>query len=192
MSFAESLKDSVSSIFGWDRELLDGVTRSSRLWREQVDQWWANRLNIPDLTPRWVLQNIGTEVFRNNFHDDIWIASLENKLTKTDDNIVITDCRFKNEIESIRRSSGIVIQVKRGSDPEWYQSAICYNSGPKNLGWALSRQELELANIHASEYSHVGLTVDYVIENNTTIDDLNNKVNDLVLSYQSSKYRAAA
>ena len=56
MSFAGTLKDAVAAVFGWDRELLEGSTKASREWREQVDEWWANRLGIPDLTPRYILQ----------------------------------------------------------------------------------------------------------------------------------------
>lgn len=97
VSFAGTLKDAVAAVFGWDRDLLEGSTKMSREWREQVDEWWANRLDIPHLTPRWVLQQWGTEVCRNGFHNDIWVASVENKLRMTQDNIVITDCRFANE-----------------------------------------------------------------------------------------------
>ena len=80
-SFANSLKDGVANIFGWDRQMLEGRTKQSREWREQVDPWWATRLGMKDLTPRWVLQYFGTEVVRSGFHDDMWIASLENKLS---------------------------------------------------------------------------------------------------------------
>ena len=97
-SFANTLKDAVSSVFGWDRILIEGRTKEAREWREQVDPWWATRLAMPHLTPRWVLQYWGTEVCRTGFHDDIWIASLENKMRKTFDNIVISDVRFPNEI----------------------------------------------------------------------------------------------
>ena len=90
-SFADNLKDAICNIFGWDREMLEGRSKSSREWREQVDPWWSARLNIPHLTPRWVLQYMGTDVIRGNFHDDMWLASLENKLRKTDDDIVISD-----------------------------------------------------------------------------------------------------
>ena len=36
-SFANTLKDAVASVFGWDRELIEGRTRQAREWREQVD-----------------------------------------------------------------------------------------------------------------------------------------------------------
>ena len=56
ISFAASLKDAVAAVFNWDRELLEGTTKQSRQWREQVDTWWADRLQMSNLTPRWVLQ----------------------------------------------------------------------------------------------------------------------------------------
>lgn len=186
LSFAESLKDTVAAVFGWDREMLDGVTKSSRAWREEVDPWWATRLNIPNLTPRMILQNWGTELFRNHFHDEIWVASVERKLSKTQDSIVITDCRFANEVDAIHKSGGIVVRVKRGQDPSWYDAAVAYNSGPKHMGWALARRELEDAKVHASEYSHCGLNFDVVIENDSTIDELHKKVNNLLEDRQLS------
>ena len=116
-SFADSLKDSVAAVFGWDRTMLEGRTKESREWREQVDKWWADRLAMPTLTPRWVLQYWGTEVCRKTFHDDIWIASLENKLRQSKDNIVISDCRFPNEIKTIKQAGGKMILVSRGDLP---------------------------------------------------------------------------
>ena len=97
-SFANTLKDAVASVFGWDRVMLEGRTKQAREWREQIDPWWAERLSIPELTPRWVLQYWGTEVCRKAFHDDIWITSLENKLRRTKDDIVISDCRFPTKL----------------------------------------------------------------------------------------------
>ena len=122
-SFAGNLKDSMSAIFGWDREMLEGRSKSSREWREQVDPWWAERLNMPELTPRWILQYVGTDVIRANFHNDMWIASLENKLRKSEDDIVISDVRFKNEVTMLRNLGAICIEVTRGDKPEWFQTA---------------------------------------------------------------------
>jgi hypothetical protein len=179
-SFANTLKDAVSKVFGWDRELLEGRTKQAREWREQVDPWWAERLNTPTLTPRWVLQYWGTEVCRKGFHDDIWIASLENKLRNSTDHIVISDCRFPNEIKSIRNAGGLVVRVVRGPEPEWYQDAINYNEGQKNMSWALSRSYLEKLKIHASETAWVGTKFDAVLDNNGTLDELFSQVQQLM------------
>jgi hypothetical protein len=182
-SFANTLKDAVSSVFGWDRTLLEGRTKEAREWREQVDPWWAERLNMPNLTPRLMLQLWGTEVCRKGFHDDIWIASLENKLRTTKDNVVISDCRFPNEIASIKRAGGKVIRVVRGPEPEWYDAAISFNRGAKgNTTWALSERKLKQLGIHASETSWVGTKFDHVIDNNGSIQELYDQLTSQVLS----------
>jgi len=180
-SFASSLKDAVAQVFGWDRELLEGHTKYSREWREQIDPWWAKRLDMPNLTPRWILQYWGTEVCRKGFHDDIWIASLENKLYNTKDNIVISDCRFPNEIKSIKNAGGITVRVVRGPNPKWYDAAVAYNKGPDgNTMWALSKNMLDKHKVHASEYSSVGLPYDHVINNNGSIEDLYKQLESII------------
>lgn len=179
-SFANTLKDAVAAVFGWDRTLLEGRTKEARAWREQVDEWWAERLNIPTLTPRWVLQYWGTDVLRNHFHDDIWIASVENKLRKTTDDIVISDCRFPNEISAIKKSGGIVVKVVRGQDPAWMEHAVNYMSGPKTIGWAIAKDALMKAKIHTSEYSWAATDFDAVLDNNSSIDNLYFQVQQVV------------
>jgi hypothetical protein len=179
-SFANTLKDAVSAVFGWDRVLLEGRTKQARDWREQKDIWWSERLGR-DITPRWVLQYWGTEVCRQGFHDDIWIASLENKMRRTTDNIVISDVRFPNEIKAIHNAGGTVIRVKRGDDPDWYDAAISMNKGERgNMTWALSKHKIESLGIHASETAWVGGDIDIVIENNGTIDELYESIKNQV------------
>jgi hypothetical protein len=188
-SFANTLKDAVSAVFGWDRVLLEGRTKEAREWREKQDDWWTNRLDRV-ITPRWVLQYWGTEVCRQGFHDDIWIASLENKMRKTNDDIVISDVRFPNEITAIHNAGGKVIRIKRGPEPEWYDSAVSYNKGPNgNTSWALSQRRLEQLKIHASETAWVGGNIDITISNDGSIDDLfadiKNQVSDPPASMES-------
>ena len=184
-SFANTLKDAVSAVFGWDRTLLEGRTKQAREWREQVDPWWAERLGMPHLTPRWVLQYWGTEVCRKSFHDDIWIASLENKLRNSKDNVVISDCRFPNEIKAIKTAGGIVIRVKRGPEPDWYQDAINANEGKGNMSWMLSSERLKKLGIHASETSWVGTKFDHVLENDASINDLFKSVETVLTTVQA-------
>lgn len=171
-SFANTLKDAVSSVFGWDRDMVEGRTKQAREWREQKDEWWSNRLGM-DITPRLVLQLWGTEVCRRGFHDDIWIASLENKLRNSTDDVVISDCRFPNEIKAIRDAGGIIVWVKRGPLPEWYDWAVSANQGEvANFTWATSKHKLEKAGIHASETSWVGTEFNAELDNNSTLDAL--------------------
>ena len=174
-SFANTLKDAVANVFGWDRTLLEGRTAEARAWREQVDTWWAERLNMPHLTPRWILQYWGTEVCRQGFHDDIWIASVENKMRKTSDNIVISDVRFPNEIKAIHTAGGIVIWVQRGELPSWHIMAAKANNGD-----AVAAEKLKSLGVHASETAWVGRDIDHVISNNTSIDDLYTQIKNLV------------
>jgi hypothetical protein len=136
---------------------------------------------MPNLTPRLMLQLWGTEVCRNGFHDDIWIASLENKMRKTSDNIVISDVRFPNEIKAIHNAGGIVVRIKRGDDPEWYDAAVSVNAGPNgNTTWSLSKALLNQLNIHASETAWVGGAIDHTVYNDTTIDALFEQIRCLV------------
>lgn len=174
-SFAGSLKDAVAFVFGWDREMLEGRTKQSREWRERVDPWWSKRLNMPNLTPRWVLQYWGTEVCRKGFNDDIWIASLENKLQNTTDNVVISDCRFPNEIAAIKNAGGKVIWVKRGSLPTWYDTALSANQGNE-----IEKKLMSELGIHASEWSWIGTEFDAIIDNNQGIGDLYKSIELLV------------
>ena len=178
-SFAGTLKDAVAAVFGWDRELLEGRTPEARAWREQVDTWWATRLAMPNLTPRWVLQYWGTEVCRRAFHDDIWIAALEARLSRRSDNTVISDVRFPNEINSIRRAGGKIVWVKRGKLPDWYGVALAANNNLPQPN--ASSQILTELGVHISETAWVGTKFDYEIDNNGTIDELYTNIKNLVL-----------
>jgi len=119
-SFASVVKDIISLMFGWSREKLEGLTKEDREWREQIDPWWSQTLQMPLLSPRYVMQYIATDLFRDSFHPDIWVKIVENQLIQCgNQNVVISDCRFRNEIDMIRRLKGIVIHVHRNV-PKWF------------------------------------------------------------------------
>lgn len=179
VSFAGTLKDACASIFSWDRDALEGIDSESRKWRESIDTWWAERLGIPHLTPRWVLQNIGTDVMRTHFHPDIWIASAEKKMHDVGGNIVISDVRFPNEIISIHnQTGGCIWRVIRGESPSWWNLAISASSNSDHSVQA--QKELERLGVHRSEWEWASNTPDHIIQNNGTLDDLREKVRHLV------------
>lgn len=182
-SFAGTLKDAVASVFGWDRELLEGRTPEARAWREQRDEWWSNRLGM-NITPRWVLQYWGTEVCRHGFHDDIWIAALEARLSRRSDHTVISDVRFPNEIASIRNAGGKIVWVKRGDMPVWCNELIKIR---KESTPGVATDYMKQYNVHASEWAWVGTEFDYEINNNGTIEELYSQIKSLVLTEPLAK-----
>jgi uridine kinase len=186
-SFAAPLKDAAAVIFGWDREMLEGRTKQARIKREEVDTWWAEKLNIPNFSPRMALQLLGTEAMRNVFSDDIWTASLERRMRETMDDTVISDCRFANEMSAIKNSGGIVVRITRGPNPDWYSIAETANqhvwdNKPVSAASIEAKKQLEALGIHASEHSWIGAPFDAVIDNNGEISDLYNQIKKLLPS----------
>ena len=168
ISFADKLKDSVATMFSWDRELLDGKTVESREWRETVDTYWTNEIGR-EITPRLVLQLFGTECMRNGFYDGIWVSLTKKKiLDNPDTNYVIPDTRFPNEAKMLYEINGEVWRVKRGKDPAWF-------SEYQELG-------VEPTNQHPSEWAWAQTKFKHIIDNNGTIDELKSQVLNLLAS----------
>jgi hypothetical protein len=142
-------------------------TKEDREWREEIDPIWSKLLDMPLLSPRYAMQYLATELFRNHFHPDIWLKVVENQLNKYE-NIVISDCRFTNEINMIQKYGGKIIHVHRNI-PSWFYR---YQQG----------EEVEyIKNIHISEYQWIRTHKDYIIENNTSIEDLIKNINEIYI-----------
>jgi hypothetical protein len=173
-SFANSVKDAVSVIFSWDRNMLEGDTPESRVWRENADIWWSTELNR-EITPRLALQLMGTEAGRDVFHPDLWIKSLYRRIDPSK-NYVISDVRFPNEIAAIRANGGKIFRVKRGDEPYWYETAYKQNTSTAEEQWVLEDNgelmEQKYPEVHNSEWAWVGQQIDATIENNDTLEKL--------------------
>jgi hypothetical protein len=110
------------------------------------------------MTPRLLLQLIGTDCGRNIVHPNIWINSALNAYDAVKDNWLITDTRFVNEATAIhnKHKDNILIRV---------------NSNRCN---SYDLHESETALDHYTEF-------DYVIDNNGTIDELIQKVKEILI-----------
>lgn len=159
-SFASPLKHITSHLFNWPRNLLEGDTLESRQFREKKDEWWSNRLGT-DITPRLMLQTIGTEAMRDCIHPDFWVACLERRI-RSDYDYVITDVRFPNEIDCIHKMGGKIVEIQRGNPAEWYVHACMYNNGHSDIK----------PDVHYSEWAWMGYKTDYTINNDGGIEDL--------------------
>lgn len=164
LTFASTLKDVVAILFSWPRDLLEGLTEESRLWRETVDDFWSAKLSIPSFTPRKALQMIGTDLFRIHFNNDIWINIIENKIgamlkNNPNTNIVISDCRFTNEFSLIKQfSDSHIIMILREN-----------NNSINKL-------------YHSSETEWINYNFDVILQNDNSIEDLKTNLKSLLSS----------
>ena len=98
------------------------VTENGENWH-----YYKPAIELIKLTPRLLLQLIGTECGRNIIHPDVWVNSLmvdykpidrRTWQDPDDSNItipkwLITDIRFPNEVKAIRNREGIIIRIER-------------------------------------------------------------------------------
>ncbi len=113
------------------------------------------------MTNREILQKVGTDAMRNNFHPDVWVKAKEWEIT----NIVsckemffITDVRFPNEADCVHRNGGIIVYIDRPA--------------------------LEL-NDHASENMLANEHIDLHICNDGTLEELADKLTPLYHKYMT-------
>jgi len=106
------------------------------------------------LTPRLILQLLGTEGGRDVIHPNIWVNATLGDLTDND-RVIITDTRFPNEVEGIKRKKGIVIKIIR-------PSKVSTSSHPSETA--------------LNDYTNW----DYVIVNDGTLEELETKVTEML------------
>ena len=168
LSFADKLKDGVASVFGWDRDMLEGDTDRSRIWREKADVFWSNETG-GEVTPRLVLQLFGTDCMRNGFFDGIWVSLVKQKILENPDtNWVIPDVRFPNEMRMINSVQGQVWQVRRGDMPDWFYQR-------RDNG-------IEPEDVHASEWAWIesDSNFDRIVSNDGSLEELLEKIQKIL------------
>lgn len=109
LAFANPLKESLKSLFGFNDDQLYGNSK------EKYDEYWKT-------TPREIMQYIGTDIIRNNLtkllphiNNNFWIMRMKLEIDKYNDYdyILINDVRFQNETDLIQSLEGFVIKIVR-------------------------------------------------------------------------------
>jgi len=105
--FAGPLKSAVQTMFGLTDDHTDGDLKESPI------DW------LDGVTPRQIMQTLGTEWGRDCIHTDLWLRVADRALERTSDHgypgIVISDVRFDNEAEFVRERGGSVVHIRRES-----------------------------------------------------------------------------
>jgi len=147
-AFAFKLKKIVALLAGCDFDL----TLSQEGKNVYIEQF--------DKTIGEMLQGIGTNALRDNFDKNVWINGLFTDL-KTGSNYIITDVRFKNEADALRKKGAFLVRVNRPNNP------IAENS---------NRDLTHPSETDLDDYQYF----DAIIENKGTLDDLEYSVKKLL------------
>lgn len=107
MSFAGPLKKTAATLFN----LPDLYFHNRELKEKPLEDW-------DGLSPRHILQMLGTEAVRNTFGENFWIKRWLNEYSGVSiySNVVVTDVRFNNEAQIIRDLGGIIVHIVRPGD----------------------------------------------------------------------------
>lgn len=151
LNFADPLREVCHIVYGVDyEEMLDPILKEQPLTR------W------PFKAPRELLQQIGTDMFRN-YIDDTWVESWRMKVQKLLEGsavdeyeqpivcsgVVCSDCRFLNEAAVVRALGGKIIRI---DDPR--------------------KVRTDTASLHQSEVEIDKIVADWTITNDRTLHDL--------------------
>ena len=116
MAFADLLKQAAAVVFGLTDTQMNGEEK------EVVDHYWG-------MTPRTILQRMGTEAMRGTFGPNVWVNALRRQLP-TDGKIVITDVRFESEMDMVRTMCGRCwLVVRPGHDGDDHPSEALARNG---------------------------------------------------------------
>ena len=208
-SFKYGLDDYSNSTDWWDsyEDALKHLQRiAENTYGRHVDSL-NYHLVEKHLTPRDVMQLLGTEGVRNNIHKNAWVNSLMSEYVPTtawnnfsmglspdhDDYLskrlpkwIITDMRFPNELKAIKDKGGVSIRVYR---PKYEQcTCIRYEEGEGCFYCDYTgKVQVFPKDKHPSETALDNFAFDYTIENDGTIGELINKVEDILIDLKIIK-----
>lgn len=211
--FADKLKDIVCMLLGCTREQLE-----DRKFKEKElgEEWWyykdslftermlpyTDNKELEDdltyciikLTPRLLLQLLGTECGRQIIHPNIWCNSLMSEYVSQFNwsdsgreglpNWIITDMRFPNELKAVENRQGITIRVNR------FMCSKCGNTDNFEGGNDLCN---ECGHFRSNDKEHESETAldnakfNYTINNDGTLLELIAKVRQILIEQKILK-----
>ena len=173
-----------------EKEALTFIEYASKYYfKEGVDKLEHFKVIKVNMTPRLLLQLIGTECGRQILHPNIWCNSLMSEYVKTYPpkekgnmkvavmprkeypNWIITDIRFENELKAVKDKKGITIRVNRS-----FKHKVESAGGKFSLG-----HDVTPSNEHESETALDNAEFDYEINNDSSIEELIEKVREILI-----------
>ena len=139
-SFAAKMKEAIYTL----NPIVHSDSIGEFRYQSLVDVYGLDKVKEDYPEVRRLLQVFGTEVGRSMFGDNFWVDLTLNNLKSF--HTVISDVRFKNEAEAIRKSGGQI--------------------------WRVNRVGVGPVTGHVSEIDLDDYDFDFVLNNDTTIESL--------------------
>lgn len=156
---------------------------------------FIKKYDLIKLTPRLFMQLLGTQCGRQILHPNIWVNALMSEyksyLTSNhpvDDldwepryiypNWIITDMRFSNELEAVKKREGVTIRVNRE-----IKHQVETLGGTTNVPegyFPTNQHESETALDHIQDW-------DYVINNDGSLSELIDKVREILIKIKNNE-----
>ena len=143
LAFADNIRKAV--------KVLDPILENGKRVNEMVKEFgWEVTKAQPEM--RRLLQVFGTEVGREMFGENFWVDQVFRQIEAEDrdSNFIITDVRYPNEADLVRKKGGQI--------------------------WRVSRSVIKPINGHSSEFAMDNYDFDRVITNDSDIKDLESHI----------------
>lgn len=148
LAFADVMREAllaldpyVTHVEMWEEESLGASlyvgTRLERLSDYVGLHGWERAKGHPEV--RRLLQRFGTEAGRNIHGEDVWVNLTAAQVAAVPGPVVITDVRFPNEVDYVRRNGGKTARITRAGivpDPNGHASETSVNDIPVNFSVA--------------------------------------------------------
>lgn len=112
-SFAKPLRQIIGILYGIPDEILFDDTKKDMLLDITWEEININNGKSGRMTYRELLQAMGTDLFREQWSNNIWALIPFRKQYLDNSLILITDTRFENELSMSKKHQGINIHVVR-------------------------------------------------------------------------------
>jgi len=146
--FSKPLKEIICILTGWSEDFVNGSTPEFKRLRETEKH--------PDfnMTCREMLVEIGTNLFRKQVNENVWVNIARWRSTQTGNALIFSDLRFPNECALVKELGGTIIRLKR--DTDW---------------------ELDESDETEQEFDTEG---EIVIDNNGTLEELWEQIDNVI------------
>jgi hypothetical protein len=114
-AFATTLKEIAISLFNIDKELLYGTDQQKNT---PIKYKWEDmpikiKGKTGEMTAREFIQYFGTDICRK-IYPDVWTdRAIKDILAEQSNFAIISDARFENEVEAVKKAGGKIIRLTR-------------------------------------------------------------------------------